>query len=86
MRSDIFFSGDSVLLLGEGNFSFSVGLLNLRKEIQITATCYESVLTDSQIENTEILKSRGKFINDLVNSFLNSVFQLSCKLEIQLIS
>lgn len=86
MRSDIFFSGDSVLLLGEGNFSFSVGLLNLGKEIQITATCYESVLTDSQIENTEILKSRGKFINDLVNSFLNSVFQLSCKLEIQLIS
>ncbi|XP_034231472.1 uncharacterized protein LOC117639705 [Thrips palmi] len=59
MRSDIFFPGDSVLLLGEGNFSFSVGLLNLGKEIEITATCYESVLTETQIENTDILKSRG---------------------------
>lgn len=59
MRSDIFFPGDSVLLLGEGNFSFSISLLNLIKEINITATCFESVLTETQVENTEILKSRG---------------------------
>lgn len=59
MRRDIFAPGDSVLLLGEGNFSFSVGLLNIGLELKLTATCYESILTEKQITNCEILRSHG---------------------------
>ncbi|KAE8744290.1 hypothetical protein FOCC_FOCC009105 [Frankliniella occidentalis] len=59
MRSDIFGNGESVLLLGEGNFSFSIGLSSLGIELNLTATCFESLLTKTQIENIDILKTRG---------------------------
>ncbi|KAK3909018.1 Mitochondrial ribosome-associated GTPase 2 [Frankliniella fusca] len=59
MRPEIFETGESVLLLGEGNFSFSIGLINLRLGLDLTSTCFETTLTKTQIENVEMLKSCG---------------------------
>lgn len=58
---------DKVLLLGEGNFSFSVGLLNFNNmdsvgNTLVISTCFEKdACSDSNIkkENINILKRKG---------------------------
>ena len=56
----MFNENDSVLLVGEGNFSFSVALSQLNLKINITATCYESnVSQDIGKKNIEYLISNG---------------------------
>ncbi|XP_067006918.1 ferredoxin-fold anticodon-binding domain-containing protein 1 isoform X1 [Anabrus simplex] len=60
MRVDLFSSGDSVLLIGEGNFSFAVGLVNSQQSLNITATCFEPVVTHvNGRENIHYLESKG---------------------------
>lgn len=60
-------SEDKVLLVGEGNFSFSVDLLNFNNMVSVgnvivVSTCYEKdACSDSDIkkENIQILKKKG---------------------------
>lgn len=63
--------GDKVLLVGEGNFSFSidflvfnkVGLTNRLKQIEIVSTCKESILevfSDLKKEAINSLIEKGK--------------------------
>lgn len=65
--------GDKVLLVGEGNFSFSkdflifnkIGLTNQLKEIEIVSTCKESILevfSDLKKEAINSLIEKGKLI------------------------
>jgi hypothetical protein len=61
MHPDIFSIGDTVLLVGEGNFSFAVGLVDLKLPITITASCLGSdILLNSRVENIAYLKQKGK--------------------------
>lgn len=63
MRLTVFDENDSVLLVGEGNFSFSVALSQLNLKINITATCYESnVSQDIGKKNIEYLISNGQYL------------------------
>lgn len=74
MRPDIFSKDDSVLLLGEGNFSFSLGLLNLGLQLKLTSTCFESVLTENQNVSSQILKSHGEFLSvNVFKTFIKSI-------------
>lgn len=63
--------GDKVLLVGEGNFSFSkdflisnkIGLTNRLKQIEIVSTCKESILevfSDLKKEAINSLIEKGK--------------------------
>lgn len=62
MHRDVFLIGDSVLLVGEGNFSFAVGLVDLNLPITITASCLGSdILLKSRAENITYLKQKGKY-------------------------
>ncbi|XP_012272698.1 ferredoxin-fold anticodon-binding domain-containing protein 1 homolog isoform X2 [Orussus abietinus] len=57
MRLSVFCENDRVLLVGEGNFSFAVALLNQGIKIKMTATCYESVVaSEIRMKNIEYLK------------------------------
>ncbi|XP_029177291.1 mitochondrial ribosome-associated GTPase 2 isoform X2 [Nylanderia fulva] len=60
MKISIFNEDDSVLLVGEGNFSFSVALLRCNLNINLIATCYESnVSQETTKENVNYLRSNG---------------------------
>ncbi|CAK9807200.1 Mitochondrial ribosome-associated GTPase 2 [Anthophora plagiata] len=60
MKLTVFNENDRVLLVGEGNFSFSVALFQLNLKIHITATCYETNITqDLGKKNIEYLKNNG---------------------------
>ncbi|XP_012144269.1 ferredoxin-fold anticodon-binding domain-containing protein 1 isoform X2 [Megachile rotundata] len=60
MNPCIFDENDDVLLVGEGNFSFSVALLHLNLKINITATCYEvNINQDLGKKNIEYLTNNG---------------------------
>lgn len=76
MRKTIFTHGDQVLLLGEGNFSFSLALLDIGCELSVTATCFESTLSAKQFENSNFLKRRGKLVYDNIKVFPLQYFNL----------
>lgn len=60
MNLTVFNENDDILLVGEGNFSFSVALFHLNLKVNITATCYESnVRQDLGKKNIEYLKNNG---------------------------
>ncbi|XP_015178814.1 PREDICTED: mitochondrial ribosome-associated GTPase 2 isoform X2 [Polistes dominula] len=60
MKPSIFNENESVLLLGEGNFSFSVALCQLNLKINLIATCFESVIShETGKKNIEYLKRHG---------------------------
>lgn len=63
MKLTVFSKNDSVLLIGEGNFSFSVALLQLNLKINITATCYEAnVYSAIGKKNIECLVNNGQYL------------------------
>lgn len=60
MEIPIFNENDSVLLVGEGNFSFSVALLQKNLNISFIATCYEpSTSQEATKRNIEHLQNSG---------------------------
>ncbi|OAD58005.1 GTP-binding protein 5 [Eufriesea mexicana] len=60
MKLTIFSENDRVLLVGEGNFSFSVALFDLNLKINITTTCYEAEVNQVIAErNIQYLKNNG---------------------------
>lgn len=60
MKISIFNKDDFVLLVGEGNFSFSVALLRHNLNIKLIATCYESsVSQETAKENIKYLQNNG---------------------------
>ncbi|XP_034950603.1 mitochondrial ribosome-associated GTPase 2 [Chelonus insularis] len=60
MRLSIFNEYDKVLLLGEGNFSFSVALSQYNLNIAIVATCFETLpINDLAVKNIKILEKHG---------------------------
>lgn len=62
MRPGLFCKSDKVLLVGEGNFSFSVSLVKLKLNIDITATCYESSIAfETGIQNADFLNCNGRY-------------------------
>lgn len=69
MKSYLCCSTDIVLLVGEGNFSFSRDFLDMNKNgdfppKNLYSTCYESNADDFspvKLENMEALKSAGMF-------------------------
>jgi len=57
----IFNQNDSVLLVGEGNFSFSAALSRQNLNIELIATCYESGMNQEAAEiNVDYLRSNGQ--------------------------
>lgn len=54
MDPALFRCGESLLLLGEGNFSFARSLVQQNLPVDVTATCFESV-TDLQVEAVKSL-------------------------------
>lgn len=63
MQISAFNKNDSVLLVGEGNFSFAVALLQYNLDIRLIATCYESnVSQDAVKKNIEYLRNNGQYI------------------------
>ena len=50
---------DKVLLVGEGNFSFTLALFHKSLNINITASCYEAEVKNIAKTNFEILKKNG---------------------------
>lgn len=62
MRLELFSKGDIVLLIGEGNFSFAVSLVNHKLPISIIATCVEpKVEFENQRENIDYLELNSKY-------------------------
>ncbi|XP_018360126.1 PREDICTED: mitochondrial ribosome-associated GTPase 2 isoform X2 [Trachymyrmex cornetzi] len=60
MAMSIFNKNDSVLLVGEGNFSFSAVLSRQNLNIELVATCYESGTNQEAAErNVDYLRSNG---------------------------
>lgn len=60
MKISIFNKDDFVLLVGEGNFSFSVALLRHNLNIKFITTCYESsVSQETAKENIKYLQNNG---------------------------
>ncbi|EFN72740.1 GTP-binding protein 5 [Camponotus floridanus] len=56
MKTSIFNKDDFVLLVGEGNFSFSVALLQHNLNIKLIASCYESSMSQEQKTATKNIK------------------------------
>lgn len=57
----IFNKNDSVLLVGEGNFSFSAALSRQNFNIELVATCYESSACQEATErNVDYLRANGQ--------------------------
>ena len=57
----IFNKNDSVLLVGEGNFSFSAALSRQNLNIELIATCYEFGTNQEAAErNVDYLRSNGQ--------------------------
>jgi hypothetical protein len=61
MHPDTFLVGDNVLLVGEGNFSFAVGLVKLNLPITITASCLGCDVIRTKEENIAYLKEKGEY-------------------------
>lgn len=63
MEEKLFFSEDSLLFVGEGNYSFSLSFANLKYRIKsITASCFESdVKSEATLQNMNNLKNRGQY-------------------------
>lgn len=62
MRLSLFNENNRVLLLGEGNFSFSLGLQKHNLNIKLTSSCYESSpINNTAIENIKSLESHGLY-------------------------
>nr|XP_012235142.1 PREDICTED: ferredoxin-fold anticodon-binding domain-containing protein 1-like [Linepithema humile] len=59
MKISTFNKNDSVLLVGEGNFSFSVTLLQHDLNIKLIATCYERSVSQDAQRNIEYLQNNG---------------------------
>ncbi|KAK6623013.1 hypothetical protein RUM43_008865 [Polyplax serrata] len=60
MNLELFTKGDSVLLVGEGNFSFAAELLKYKLPVNIVATCFEETVSyQQQEENIEFLKGEN---------------------------
>jgi len=60
MKISIFNKNESVLLVGEGNFSFSVALLQHNLNIKLIATCYEiDAYQEITKKNVEYLRNNG---------------------------
>jgi hypothetical protein len=64
MEEELFFPEDSILFVGEGNFSFSLSFIRLNYCIKrITATCFESeIKSEETLKNMSDLKNRGQYI------------------------
>lgn len=57
----IFSKNDSVLLVGEGNFSFSAALSRQNLNIELIATCYEPSASQEAAErNIDYLQNNGQ--------------------------
>ncbi|XP_051168108.1 ferredoxin-fold anticodon-binding domain-containing protein 1-like [Leptopilina boulardi] len=59
MKLSVFNENDEVLLLGEGNFSFSLALFNKNLNIKIIATCYEEEIRKPAECNVHVLRTNG---------------------------
>lgn len=59
MKISTFNKNDSVLLVGEGNFSFSVALLKHDLNIKFIASCYECSVNQDAQRNIEYLQNNG---------------------------
>lgn len=59
MHPDTFVAGDTVLLVGEGNFSFAVSLVELNLPITVTASCLGSDLIKASRDNITFLEKKG---------------------------
>lgn len=59
MHPDTFVAGDTVLLVGEGNFSFAVSLVDLNLPITVTASCLGSDVIKTSGDNIAYLKEKG---------------------------
>lgn len=63
MRLDLFSKDDTVLLIGEGNFTFAVCLRNYDLPIEMVATCFEPEIEyENQQENIDYLESHSKLM------------------------
>lgn len=57
----VFSKNDSVLLVGEGNFSFSAALSRENLNVELIATCYEPGVSQEAAErNVDYLRSNGQ--------------------------
>nr|CAD7591188.1 unnamed protein product [Timema genevievae] len=60
LNANLFLSGEHILLVGEGNFSFAVDLVKLGKCLKITATCLEAeICVEPGRSNVHYLDKRG---------------------------
>ncbi|XP_011881909.1 PREDICTED: ferredoxin-fold anticodon-binding domain-containing protein 1-like [Vollenhovia emeryi] len=55
----IFNERDSVLLVGEGNFSFAAALSRQNFNVELVATCYESACQGAAERNVDYLRANG---------------------------
>lgn len=56
----IFSKNDTVLLVGEGNFSFSAALSRQISNVELVATCYESSACQEAVKsNITYLRENG---------------------------
>jgi Domain of unknown function (DUF2431). len=61
MHPDTFVAGDTVLLVGEGNFSFAVSLVELNLPLTVTASCLGSDVIKTSGDNITYLEKKGKW-------------------------
>lgn len=59
MKLTLIEENKSVLLVGEGNFSFAATLCKQNLKIDLTASCYENNVIESGKKNIDILKRNG---------------------------
>ena len=59
MKLSLFADKTRVLLVGEGNFSFTVTLVKHNLNVNLTATCYESNVPETGKKNIDILERNG---------------------------
>lgn len=77
MESYMCTSTDLVLLVGEGNFSFSRDFMDMNKcnnfpPSNLYSTCYESNVEEfssNKLENIEALKAAGNFVHCSYHNF-----------------